>query len=883
MAHGTVKAVLSADTIIVMGQPVGGPPPERQITLAGIMGPRLGRRDGTTKDEPFAWPAREFVRQKMVGKAVTFELEETAAAMTKSFGSIMVGGENLAHAIVGAGWAKAKPPMGNNASRVADAEVLQRLEGEAQAAGRGMWSTKPGAAAESVRAIIGQGQFDAKEVLEATRGVPQSVIVEQFRDGSTVRGFMMPSNRWITVFLSGISCPGFKRPEVQGEPDVAEPFAHEARYFVESRLLNREVNVLLEGVDKFNNFYGTVQHPAGNISAELLKVGLAKVVDWSAKFSKDPELLYKSERVAKERRLRIWKDYVAPVRSAAAAASSEFPGKIVEVISGDFMVIKDFAVPPVEHRIALSSIRAPKLGRRDDKDEAYAYEAREFLRSRLIGRKVTVGIDYIRPLPNSTSETERVFASVLEGHNNVAVALVANGLATAMKHRGDDQDRSLYYDDLLQAEAAAARDKKGLHSDVTPPPRHINDISQSSAQTQAKQMFTMLQRAGRHQGVVQHCVNGARFKVLIPRQSCVVAFALSGIRCPTTGRRDGEPGEPYGEEAYLFSRDKCLQHDVEVEITGQDKIGTMIGRLYLHKKDHAVTLLGEGYARLSGRDSTNELEEAEQQAQAKRLRTWENYDAELDAMRAAEAVADIEIAAASSEEEVTVVEMVDPITFYVQAASAPKQLEYIGGRLAEMSKAPQDSFRPKVGDIVAAKFSQDGDWYRARVEDRKGDQYKVLFVDYGNSDSCTSGDILPLGNSVPSLVSCPAQATEYKLAHIKLPKDEDMVYEAAGMIQDVLGESGGKVRAKVEYRERSGRHHVTMLDPANGENLSAMLLRNGLAKLERRKQDVEGLKDEQEKAKRAHLNIWRYGDAADSDDEDKFFAQDVAKAKAAKK
>lgn len=167
-----------------------------------------------------------------------------------------------------------------------------------------------------------------RQILDACKGIPQTVIVEQFRDGATVRGYMMPSCRWITVFLSGISCPGFKRAETQGDPDIAEPFAAEARYFVESRLLNRDINVLLEGVDKFNNFYGTIQHRAGNISAELLKVGLARVVDWSAKFSKDPEALYKAERVAKERRLRIWKDYVPPQRSAAAANATEFPGKV---------------------------------------------------------------------------------------------------------------------------------------------------------------------------------------------------------------------------------------------------------------------------------------------------------------------------------------------------------------------------------------------------------------------------------------------------------------------------------------------------------------------------------------------------------------------------
>ena len=325
--------------------------------------------------------------------------------------------------------------------------------------------------------------------------------------------------------------------------------------------------------------------------------------------------LYKAERMAKEKRLRIWKDYTAPQRSVAASGTSaEFVGKVSEIISGDFLVIKDFAVPPVEHRVALSSIKAPKLGRRDEKDEPFAWEAREFLRSRLIGRKVNVGIDYMRALPNSaTGETERIFGSVLEnGVNNVAIALVANGLATVMKHRQDDQDRSLYYDDLIQAEAAAARDKKGLHGDKKPPAHNINDVSQASALAQAKQMFGFVQRAGVMKGVVQHVVNGARYKVLIPSQTCIITLALAGVRCPQTGRKDGEPGDPYGEEAYMFARDRCLQHDVEVEVLAQDKVGAMIGRMKVHGQCMATTLLKEGYARLSGRDATNDMETAEE-------------------------------------------------------------------------------------------------------------------------------------------------------------------------------------------------------------------------------------------------------------------------------
>jgi hypothetical protein len=40
------------------------------------------------------------------------------------------------------------------------------------------------------------------------------MVIEQFRDGATVRGFLQPTFHWVTVFLSGVSCPGFKRPEV---------------------------------------------------------------------------------------------------------------------------------------------------------------------------------------------------------------------------------------------------------------------------------------------------------------------------------------------------------------------------------------------------------------------------------------------------------------------------------------------------------------------------------------------------------------------------------------------------------------------------------------------------------------------------------------------
>ena len=82
------------------------------------------------------------------------------------------------------------------------------------------------------------------------------------------------------------------QPEVllpPSEPILAqlcEPFGVEAHFFTESRLLQRDVEVILEShsynaMNKNTTLVGSVIHPAGNIAEALLKEGMAKCVDWS--------------------------------------------------------------------------------------------------------------------------------------------------------------------------------------------------------------------------------------------------------------------------------------------------------------------------------------------------------------------------------------------------------------------------------------------------------------------------------------------------------------------------------------------------------------------------------------------------------------------------
>ena len=73
------------------------------VCLAGLEVPRVGRRD--TPDEPFAFGAREFLRKKVIGKTVQFRIDYVVPGGTRELGVVKLGEEDLAAAVVGAGWA----------------------------------------------------------------------------------------------------------------------------------------------------------------------------------------------------------------------------------------------------------------------------------------------------------------------------------------------------------------------------------------------------------------------------------------------------------------------------------------------------------------------------------------------------------------------------------------------------------------------------------------------------------------------------------------------------------------------------------------------------------------------------------------------------------
>ena len=62
--------------------------------------------------QPFAWEAREFLRKKLVGKEVTFQVEYTIPNTGREFGTVFVGGENVTLALLRAGLVRVRESRG---------------------------------------------------------------------------------------------------------------------------------------------------------------------------------------------------------------------------------------------------------------------------------------------------------------------------------------------------------------------------------------------------------------------------------------------------------------------------------------------------------------------------------------------------------------------------------------------------------------------------------------------------------------------------------------------------------------------------------------------------------------------------------------------------
>lgn len=835
--------------------------------------------------QAYGFQSREFLRELLVGKVIKFEIVYSIPTGAKrEYGIIKLPGfdAQLPDISVQEGWSRVREEAGKRNDESEDTVAflarLRALESLAQDEGKGVW-----AGAANGQIDTSYELTDGAGLVNRFKGQQLEGIIEKVLNGDRVvlRLLLSPEEHVQTVVaVAGVRSPAAKRTTADGTVQAAEPFGDEAYQFVETRLLQRKVKVSLLGVTPQGQLVAALLHPNGNIARFLLEQGLARCQDHhSTLLGGDMAGLRQAERGAKDARKGIFTNLAAPKASGAAAADYT----VSRVLNADTIFIRNKAGQ--EKKISITSIRQPKPS--DPKQAPFAADAKEYLRKRIIAKHVKVTINGKKPATEGFEERE--VATVVQGNINVGLSLVEAGYASVIRHRADDDDRSPDYDSLLIAESEAQKEARGMWNPKPPKGKQLVDYSESVQK--AKLEVGVLQRSKRIPAVVDFVKSGSRFTVLVPRENAKLTLVLSGIRAPRSARGPGEAGEPFGQEAHDFANRRCMQRDVEIDVETIDKVGGFIGTIYVNKENFTKVLLEEGLATVHAYSAeqsghANEYFAAEERAKDARKGLWHDYDPSKEAAEAeaAEAAytnsngADAEDASSRRKDyrDVTITH-VDPTTCRLklqqigQGTSALTELmsSFRAFHLDKANASPLDG-APKAGDWVSAKFSEDGNWYRAKVRrnDRENKQAEVVYIDFGNSESLPWSSLRPLGPQF-SGQKLRAQAVDAAFSFLQFPTSEDYLEDAVAFIGEQTFDR--ELAANVDYVDPEGTLHITLLDGTSEsleQSINADIVREGLAMVPRKlkaweraaSKTLDNLRELEAEAKAERRGIWEYGD-----------------------
>ncbi|KAK0717134.1 hypothetical protein B0T26DRAFT_740666 [Lasiosphaeria miniovina] len=877
--YGTVKSVLSGDTLVVAN--INNPANERTFSLAFVSAPRLSK-DG---DEPFAFQSREFLRNLTVGKQIKCTVLYIIPNSGREYGTAALQDKTeFPDESVKAGWLKVREDAGRKEE---SEEILERLDNlcnlETQAK-----NENKGLHAGTGGIIEVQNDIGGPEFLNEWKGKTVDGIVERVISGDRllIRLLLTEKKHWqVMTLLAGIRTPSTERINTStGQTQPGEEYGSEARAYVEQRLLQRQVKVKIVGASPQGQLVATVLHPVrGNIAEFLLQDGLARCNDFhSTMLGSDMAALREAEKKAQAARVRLHKNHVAK-----STDSKDLEMTVIKIIGADAIIVRNKAGD--EKRINLSSVRGPRAG--EPSESPFRDEAKEFLRKRFIGKHVRITIDGSKA---ATDDFEaRDVGTVIQNGKNINLTLVQEGYCSVIRHRKDDTDRAPNYDELLAAQETAKEEKKGMWSGKPPKVKQYADMSESVQK--AKIQLSTLARQRKVPGVVDFCKSGSRFTILIPREGAKLTLVLAGVRAPRAGRTPQEKGEPFGQEALDLANRRCNQRDCEIDVHDIDKVGGFIGDLYINRESFAKLLVEEGLAsvhKYSAEKSGNaaELLAAQKRAKEGKKGMWHDWDPSQDEVEETEAAPADSAADAAVTIDKKPEDYRDIVVTNIDAAGKLK-IQEIGKGTASLTTM-MNEFRkfnldpknnvaakenPKAGDYVAAKFTADGEWYRARIRsnDRAAKVAEVVYIDYGNSEKQPWSKLRPLDQAQFGTQRLKAQAVDAQLSFVQLPVAPDYLSDAINFIYELT--EGKQLVGSFDFVDtKENLSYITIFDPKSQgsakvtESVNREIVLNGHAMVPRKLKPWErskvfepvlrSLKEAETKAKEDRLGMWEYGD-----------------------
>ncbi|XP_063237654.1 tudor domain-containing 6-like isoform X2 [Bacillus rossius redtenbacheri] len=165
-----------------------------------------------------------------------------------------------------------------------------------------------------------------------------------------------------------------------------------------------------------------------------------------------------------------------------------------------------------------------------------------------------------------------------------------------------------------------------------------------------------------------------------------------------------------------------------------------------------------------------------------------------------------------------------PVEFWVQIASDAAAIESLQSDL----QSSADSLRiveeiPSLGELLMVMFSDDSNWYRAKVTQVDGTKLTVCFVDYGNMEVVDFGTS-EIKHLPENLKEVPHFATRCVFDLVPASGNEWST-EALERFENLVAETGGPFIIKTLHENEA--KHVEMF--VEGRNITDVLISEGLA------------------------------------------------------
>lgn len=934
-----VYAVENADRMILMGPPVADQPTFKTITLSWIQAPKLARRmatGGFTPEEPYAYEAAELIRSTFIGKQVQFVEDYYIEALQRSAGRIMDAKHHEASGMLLKEGLATLPDRMPPRMEKELYDIYAQMSAAARAAKKGLFSPD---AAKHVRQMKSYTPEELAEKVETLKGQTlQSRIEKVVSPTLVILSVKELGNTQFGAHLTGIT----------SKDNDDEAVNAQAKFLLERLLLNRNVNVHFDGLDSYNNVMVSIISPKGSFQKELLSKGYVKIQNATLPLSTRIDELTAAEATAKKQRLGCWKNYVEPVAVAAAAEEAgeaaaegedgaaaaegadgeaklhaaaapkavglpttlpdgtpgpaytgpvEFVGSLVQVVHGDTVVIRDDATGQLI-RVSLAGVRTSKNIDRDQDGNSpetrltyndYSWEAKEFLRSRYIGAKVVVLVEYARVMPETREIRPATSVLIKDTGVNIGVALLEAGYATFFLGKNDKCSKA---SELASAEEAAKEAEKGVHAAVPGAPMKVLELNHLG-ETRSRYYLSFLQRGMQGnrppplKGVVDLVLGPSSLRVYIPKENFQIPVKVAGVMTPSTAFNPNEKADPFAQEAKEFAILLAQQRNVTVQVFTSDRAGNFISAVTLEDGTNlSVALVAEGFATVANADRlpfAQQLSDAESDARAARKHIWSpegGIPQRAVKMEQERAAANPHSLARVLDETATFAPYMitdvadDGLSVYLQGYDA--ELDSKKGHIQDLINrtVAGAEHTPKKGERVIAQYSGDKSWCRAQVLKAPRDgKVELQFIDFGNTESVAVKNVraVPRGPEYAVVRDTPAFAKLARLAYLKGADPNELF---AGMAYAAVEEyADGEVLARAVYRDGAGHTYYTVTANENVSSLSEILLQRGLALLDRRTaavdpKDYRRHEAAQEIARKGHKNLWQYGDIDEGDQDD---------------